>query len=149
LVRHTAQFLGAAFFLSLLVVSVIRGGEEAVTLFRWAPHTTLEPTFLAQIDEFKARVPAHSTVVFVSDRSNGWQTGLWQRTLYATYDIYPDTARNPAEVQRAIQAISRQAPVHFVLSAGTPPPAIPGDWSEPLLPTPPGALPTVLVRLPR
>jgi hypothetical protein len=144
--RRLAAGILAAFVFGIAFFSMARRSVEDLTLvFVNAPRSIVPAGHVAQVAIFRKIVPKGSTVFYLMDQPEGWQFGLWQRSLYPDYVLLAVTgvAQLNADEFRKVRL---DKGIHFALSAGSPP-LNPGFDSPVSLPAYPGGIRIILGKL--
>ncbi len=136
----------AAFVFGVAFFSMARrSAEDLRVVFVNAPRTIVPEGHTEQVTIFRKIVPKGSTVFYIMDQPEGWQFGLWQRSLYPDYVVLAVAGLTQLNTDES-RKIRRDKGIDFALSAGNPP-LDPGFDSPLLLPAYPGGIPVVLGRL--
>ena len=137
--------------LALLVMGVaVNAARERSILdyklvFHVAPRDIVPDGLKEQVLLVRSYVPVGAVIVYLMDKFEPWQFGLWERTLYPDYTIILVTGMK-AFHSAAVQGEIKRAGAGFILSAGKPP-LDPGfDWKV-VLPPYPNGIPVILGRL--
>jgi len=122
-----------------------RSAEDLRVVFVDAPRNIVPEGHVTQVKIFRNLVPKGSTVFYITDQPEGWQFGLWQRSLYPDYVVLPVTGTAELNGDR-YRNVRLDRSIDFALSAGNPP-LNPGFDSPVSLPAYPNGIPLVLGRL--
>jgi hypothetical protein len=137
--RFMAATAASLIFVVGLYVAVQRARFDRTAVWVWAPATVFPEGHLQQVKVFRNKVPPGSTVFYLEDKPEGWQFGLWQRSLYPDYVVIRVFEANQIH-NSAYEALRRGKSIRYALSAGSPPPD-PGFISKFTLPAYPGGIP--------
>jgi hypothetical protein len=138
--------MAAAFVFGVTFIAMGQRSVQDLTLvFVDAPRHIVPEGHVTQVEVFKKRIPKGATVFYFMDTSEGWQVGLWQRSLYPDYVVLPVTVT--AESRRDEARVLRERnQIDYALSAGRPPLDVGFDWQV-LLPGYPNGIPIILGKL--
>ncbi len=144
--RRLAAGMLAAFVFGVAFSSMGRRSVEDLSLvFVNAPRNIVPEGHVAQVEIFRKVVPKGSTVFYIRDQPEGWQFGLWQRSLYPDYFVLPVTGVAELNADQSRQ-LRLDKGIDFALSAGNPPLGDALD-SPVSLPAYPNGIPVVLGKL--
>lgn len=144
--RRLGAGMLAAFVFGVAFFSICQRSAEDLTLvFVDSPRNIVPEGHVAQVKIFRTIVPKGSTVYYIMGQQEGWQFGLWQRSLYPDYVVLPviGLANLNADQSGKIRA---EKHIDFALSAGDPP-LNPGFDSPVSLPPYPNGIPVILGKL--
>ncbi len=144
--RILVGLLAVITFAVAFSAATLRSYEDLNLLLFSAPAHIVPAGHDQQVRLLRTLVPAGSTIFYLMDNPEAWQLGLWQRSLYPDYRVYP--INGLSELRAAPSGrLRREYGTRYVLSAGNPP-LNPGFEWQLVLPAYPNAIPTTLGRLP-
>ena len=144
--RRLGAGMLAAFVFGVAFFSMGRRSAEDLRLvFVDAPRSIVPAGHVAQVKIFRQAVPKGSTVFYIMDQPEGWQFGLWQRSLYPDYVLLPVTGTAELNAD-GFRKVRLDKGINFALSAGNPP-LNPGFDSPVSLSAYPNGIPVVLGKL--
>lgn len=122
---------------SMLRAYLVTGFEHVKTVYIWAPTSVVPRSFVRQVRNVQDTLPRRAALVYVEQKFDAWQFGLWKRTLY------PENMLVHATSQRDLLLLKREDAFRYVLIAG-PPPTWVGFQPLASFPGSPGGQPVIL-----
>ncbi len=113
---------------------------EFKLVFQSSPREIVPPGLIAQVDSFRRLVPKGSFVIYLMDRPDAWEFGLWKRALFPDYTILP--VADPKVLDSAwARTFRSRHQVRYVILAGS---SLPSIVEKAALPEYPKATTTTL-----
>ena len=87
--RFGSCILALVVGISALTAAARRSVEDIALIFRDAPLQIVPEGHKAQVQIVRSYVPRGARLLYLMDKPEAWQLGLWQRSLYPDYVVIP------------------------------------------------------------
>ncbi len=139
-----ANGLAILIFLAALAAASRRSIADYTIVFKSSPLDIVPAGHWARIALVKSHVPP-GPILYLTEKKEDWQRGLWQRTLYPDYPVVTAFGVNDLTSPRILKR-RHDDNINYVVSAGDPPPNPGFEWRMDL-PLYVNGIPMILGRL--